>query len=262
MKALRFDVSPSLSRLLAHVSNDSAPVANPSKPTRGGRVNHATTSYGSSGRAVSFRLNFPCVSSRTRLAAPPGAGMAVSLWNRVRSPAQNRSHRTLPSGRQWVAMRLLRSFLHSFLAVPLRGSLSHPLPIGPSLSLSQLPAWPALQCPFLNDPEPSSTTRNRVCSVRRRPKPSDVGPLMSKGWTRVSDGFVLRVVNDRLARGKGKGTSLNSTSLTPKPLVSSVYVPVSEAIFPCEQSISVTSHFPSLAVIETLNPASVRATST
>src|SRR5208337_3204867 len=42
VKAFRFDVSPSLSRLLAHVSKDSAPVANPSKPTRGGRVNHAT----------------------------------------------------------------------------------------------------------------------------------------------------------------------------------------------------------------------------
>ncbi len=59
MKALRFDVSASLSRLLAHVGKDSTPVANPSKPTRGGRVNHATTIYGSSGRAVSFRLYFP-----------------------------------------------------------------------------------------------------------------------------------------------------------------------------------------------------------
>jgi len=59
VKAPSFDDSRWLSRLLAHVGEDSTAVANPSKPTRGRRVNHATTSYGSSARAVSFRLNFP-----------------------------------------------------------------------------------------------------------------------------------------------------------------------------------------------------------
>src|SRR5208282_5096226 len=59
VRAPSFDDSRWLSRLLAHVGEDSTAVANPSKPTRGRRVNHATTSYGSSARAVSFRLNFP-----------------------------------------------------------------------------------------------------------------------------------------------------------------------------------------------------------
>src|SRR5271157_5182335 len=55
---------------------------------------------------------------RMRLTAPPGAGMAVSLRNRVRSPAQSRSHRTLPSGRQWVATGILGSFAPIFLVCP------------------------------------------------------------------------------------------------------------------------------------------------
>ena len=42
----------------------------------------------------------------------------------------------------------------------------------------------------------------------------------------------------------GKGTSLNSTSLTPKPLASSVYVHVPVAPSPHKRSISVMSHFP------------------
>src|SRR5271157_6369201 len=45
--------------------------------------------------------------------------------------------------------------------------------------------------------------------------------------------------------GREKGTSLNSTCLTPKPLASSVYVHVPEAPSPHERSISVMSLFPS-----------------
>ena len=45
---------------------------------------------------------------------------------------------------------------------------------------------------------------------------------------------------------RGKGTSLNNTSLTPKPLALSVYVHVPEAPFPHKLSISVTSLFPFL----------------
>ena len=44
--------------------------------------------------------------------------------------------------------------------------------------------------------------------------------------------------------GREKGTSLNSTCLTPKPLAPSVYVHVPEAPSPHERSISVTSLFP------------------
>jgi len=47
----------------------------------------------------------------------------------------------------------------------------------------------------------------------------------------------------RVAREKG--TSLNSDSLGPKPLASSVYVRVPEASCPHKRSISVTSLFPS-----------------
>src|SRR5271157_1661460 len=50
---------------------------------------------------------------------------------------------------------------------------------------------------------------------------------------------------DRQGRnGRGKGTSLNSTSLTPKSLASSVYVHVHEAPSPKLRSISVMSLFP------------------
>jgi len=49
-----------------------------------------------------------------------------------------------------------------------------------------------------------------------------------------------------LKPGRGKGTSLNSTCLTPKPLASCVYVHVPEAPFPRTLAISVMSRFPSL----------------
>jgi hypothetical protein len=45
--------------------------------------------------------------------------------------------------------------------------------------------------------------------------------------------------------GRGRGTSLNSTCLTPKPLASSVYVHVPEAPSPRKLAISVMSLFPS-----------------
>ena len=44
--------------------------------------------------------------------------------------------------------------------------------------------------------------------------------------------------------GEGKGTSLNSASLTPKPLASSVYVHVPEAPSPLKRSMLVMSLFP------------------
>ena len=49
-------------------------------------------------------------------------------------------------------------------------------------------------------------------------------------------------------RERGKGSSLNSASLTTKPLASSVYVHVPEAPSPHERPISVTSLFPSLDI--------------
>jgi hypothetical protein len=45
--------------------------------------------------------------------------------------------------------------------------------------------------------------------------------------------------------GRGKGSLLNSASLTPKPLASSVYVHVLEAPSPLKRSISVMSPIPS-----------------
>ena len=49
---------------------------------------------------------------------------------------------------------------------------------------------------------------------------------------------------------RGKGTSLNSDSLAPKPLASSVYVRVPEARCPHKRSISVMSLFPSFRLLE------------
>ena len=48
----------------------------------------------------------------------------------------------------------------------------------------------------------------------------------------------------RSSLGRGKGTSLNSTCLTPKPLASSVYVHVPEALSLRKRAISVMSLFP------------------
>jgi|SRR5208282_498178 len=60
-------------------------------------------------------------------------------------------------------------------------------------------------------------------------------------WTaNWSRSFVRREKGTR----RGKGTSLNSTCLTPKPLASSVYVHVPEAPSPHERSILVMSLFP------------------
>ena len=51
--------------------------------------------------------------------------------------------------------------------------------------------------------------------------------------------------SSRSIQRRGKGTSLNSTCLTPKPLASSIYVHVPEAPSSHERSMSVTSLFPS-----------------
>jgi hypothetical protein len=55
----------------------------------------------------------------------------------------------------------------------------------------------------------------------------------------------LRTAAGEGKRGRGKGTSLNSASLAPKPVASSVYVRALEAPCPHRRSISVTSLFPS-----------------
>src|SRR5271165_1621041 len=55
----------------------------------------------------------------------------------------------------------------------------------------------------------------------------------------------------RSESGRGKGSSPNSASLTPKPLASSAYVHVLEAPSPLKRSILVTSLFPS--AVERLN---------
>jgi len=59
---------------------------------------------------------------------------------------------------------------------------------------------------------------------------------------------VFKLIADRLPGDpeKAKGTSLNSASLTPKPLASSVYVHVPEAPSSVKRLISVMSLFPSL----------------
>jgi hypothetical protein len=54
---------------------------------------------------------------------------------------------------------------------------------------------------------------------------------------------VLAGVAGPAVRGKGNGTSLNSTCLTPMPFASSVYVNVSEASSPRKLAISVMSLF-------------------
>jgi len=70
---------------------------------------------------------------------------------------------------------------------------------------------------------PGSLTRGSS----RRTNPSSTTPTTATGWERE------------------KGSSLNSASLTAKPLASGVYVHVPEAASPHERSISVMSLFPS-----------------
>src|SRR5208282_553692 len=63
----------------------------------------------------------------------------------------------------------------------------------------------------------------------------------------VSQSGILSRFSRTFAR-RGKGTSLNSTCLTPKPLPSSVYVHVPEALSPRKRAISVMSLFPSIDI--------------
>src|SRR5208282_767761 len=69
------------------------------------------------------------------------------------------------------------------------------------------------------------------------PQPLRWSPLVSQS------GILSRFA--RTFARRGKGTSLNSTCLTPKPLASSVYVHVPEAPSSRVRSISVTSLLPS-----------------
>ena len=55
-----------------------------------------------------------------------------------------------------------------------------------------------------------------------------------------------------ILRRREKGTSLNSDSLAPKPLASSVYVLDPEAHCPHKRSVSVMSLFPSPGLLRTL----------
>ncbi len=87
-------------------------------------------------------------------------------------------------------------------------------------------------------PDPRVVTRDGVA----------YSPLMPT----VTDLF-RRVVCRSMPFGTMK-TSLNSTCLTPKPLASSAYVHVPEAPSPHEQSIPVTSLFPSPRPVFTQPP--------
>ena len=64
-----------------------------------------------------------------------------------------------------------------------------------------------------------------------------------------------------LESGRGKGTSLNSTCLTPKRLASSVYVHVPEAPCPSKRAMSVTCLFPSLVSVRHRSCMPARASS-
>ena len=82
-------------------------------------------------------------------------------------------------------------------------------------------------------PPPSCRRSPRRCAARRCSRP------------RNSPSLGARSVGAAVHRGGEKGTLLNSDSLTPKPLASSVYVRVPEARSPHKRSILVTSVFPS-----------------
>ena len=70
-------------------------------------------------------------------------------------------------------------------------------------------------------------------------------PLRDRDATGPRPGTARPGEGKRVITGRGKGSSLNSASLTPKPLASSVYVHALEAPSPLKRSISVRSSFPS-----------------
>src|SRR5271166_3613203 len=69
-------------------------------------------------------------------------------------------------------------------------------------------------------------------------------PFRDRDATGPSPGTARPGEGKRVITGRGKGSSLNSASLTPKPLASSVYVHALEAPSPLKRSISVRSSFP------------------
>ena len=86
-----------------------------------------------------------------------------------------------------------------------------------------------------------------------RPYPSTNGPTNSHNPLCIHACTACRLIEasrGQVREEETKGTSLNSDSLAPKPLASSVYVHVPEAPSPHKRSISIASHFPSASVVE------------
>ena len=80
----------------------------------------------------------------------------------------------------------------------------------------------------------SRASRSSSSCCRRKPT-----------WTRSGGRGQFDTHTPSKDRGREEGPSLNSASLTPEPLASSVYVHALEAPSPLKRSISVTSLFPS-----------------
>src|SRR5271157_1082409 len=80
----------------------------------------------------------------------------------------------------------------------------------------------------------------RVLDTRRR---ASFRPIQRSNRERLGDRTFPHVGKRGTTARRGKGTSLNSTCLTPRPLALSVYVHGPEAHSPRERSISVTSLF-------------------
>jgi len=89
---------------------------------------------------------------------------------------------------------------------------------------------------------PTVPAQRRPCSMTA---PATRSTLRKSIVSRFEDSYLIVTSQER-----EQGTSLNSDSLAPKPLTSSVYVRVPEALCPRKRSILVMSLFPSQGIGE------------
>src|SRR5208337_1328041 len=97
----------------------------------------------------------------------------------------------------------------------------------------------------MSDSSYSTSSRSILrCRFLGTQRATHVSWVVEHGWP-LSLSYLGESSGSTIDAESDKGTSLNSASLAPKPLASSVYVHVPEARCPHKWSISVTSLFPS-----------------
>src|SRR5208337_767970 len=102
----------------------------------------------------------------------------------------------------------------------------------------------------MSDSSYSTSSRSILrCRFLGTQRATHVSWVVEHGWP-LSLSYLGESSGSTIDAESDKGTSLNSASLAPKPLASSVYVHVPEARCPHKWSISVMCPFPSLSLTD------------